>query len=220
MHLYFIRHGESDLNLGTWSQGNQDTALTARGRRQAELVAAWAAAHLPPVSRVFASTMRRARETAAEIARALGSEISFDDRLREIGANRRDHTAWSADEIPRRFAGWWRTERPYQNATPSAENGESWMHFRIRVGAFLEDVVASREGDAVLIVTHAGVVDATFDHVFNVGGHRRCEVRDDHTGVSHFEHVAHPNREAWRLHYHNRQAHLAPLVAEEADARR
>ena len=38
--------------------------------------------------------MARARETAAAIATACALDIRFDDRLRELGNNRLDHTPW------------------------------------------------------------------------------------------------------------------------------
>ena len=54
-----------------------------------------------------------------------------------------------------------------------------------------------------------GVVDAVFDHVFNVGPWRRCEIWMHNTAISYFEYVAHPGRETWRLHFHSRVTHLA-----------
>jgi probable phosphoglycerate mutase len=82
------------------------------------------------------------------------------------------------------------------------------MHFRTRVGLFVEELVSRHRDQVVVAVGHGGVIEITFDHVFNVGAFRRCEVWNHNTGVAHFEYVAHPRRETWRLHAHNRVDHL------------
>jgi probable phosphoglycerate mutase len=208
MHLYLIRHGESYVNLSDWNEGNKDTGLTALGSRQAAALSQWIVQAVPTIDGLFASTMSRARETAEAVAHAYGENIYFDDRLREVGNNRHDHSAWPNDALPRQYADHWASEYPFDSVTPSVENGESWMHFRTRVGSFIEDLVRERPDQTVVVVCHGGVVEATFDHIFNIGPWRRCEVWDRNTAVTHFEYVAHPNRETWRLHFHNWQEHL------------
>jgi probable phosphoglycerate mutase len=82
------------------------------------------------------------------------------------------------------------------------------MHFRVRVGHFLEDLIEKYHKQVVLAVCHGGVIELAFDHVFNIGPFRRCEVWCKNTSVTYFEYVEHPLREAWRLHYHGRVEHL------------
>lgn len=208
MQLYLIRHGESYVNLSDWTEGNKDTGLTPLGKRQAQALADWIAAVVPHIDALFASTMSRARETAEAVANAYDRNIYFDDRLREVGNNRHDHSAWPNDALPHQYGDHWASEYPFLSVTPSVEMGESWMHFRTRVGSFIEELVRERVDQTVLVVCHGGVVEAAFDHIFNVGPWRRCEVWDRNTAITHFEYVAHPNRETWRLHFHNRQEHL------------
>ncbi len=211
MHLYLIRHGQSYVNLSDWHEGNRDVGLTELGQSQAAALAAWITTAIPQVDVLFASTMSRARETAEAVANAYDINIYFDDRLREIGNNRRDHSAWPADELPRDYADYWSSEYPFSSVTPAVDQGESWMHFRTRVGQFIEELVVEHRTETIVAVCHGGVVEAAFDHIFNIGPWRRCEVWDRNTGVSHFEYVAHPNRETWRLHFHNWQVHLGEL---------
>ena len=85
------------------------------------------------------------------------------------------------------------------------------MHFKFRVGSFIEEVAEQRRGQIVVAVCHGGVIDVTFDHVFNVGPWRRCEVWVRNTGLTHFEYVEHPGRETWRLHDHDRTEHLRDM---------
>ena len=211
MQLYLIRHGQSYVNLADWANGNLDEGLTELGQAQAQRLSAWLPQQVPAPDVIYASTMRRARETAATIAAAYGLPVTYDDRVREIGSNRLDHTPWPSDDLPQDFAEYWASARPFSPMVLNVVGGESYMHFRTRVGALLEDVVAQYREQTVLIVAHGGVLDAVFDHIFNVGPWRRCEVWDHNTAVTHFEYVAHPDRETWRLHYHNRVEHLIGL---------
>ncbi|MCB0063223.1 MAG: histidine phosphatase family protein [Caldilineaceae bacterium] len=212
MHLYLIRHGQSHANLPEWDGYNRDESLTDLGLKQAAALEAWLPDHLPAPDALYASTMQRARQTAEHVARAFGSEIIFDDRLRELGNNRFDHTIWPAEEPPNRYAqGYWATERPFAPIVQPGEFSETYMHFRTRVGLFLEEMTDKHKEQRVIAVCHGGVIDAVFDHVFNVGPWRRCEIWTHNTGITHFEHVDLPGREVWRLHGHDRADHLVAL---------
>lgn len=212
MHLYLIRHGQSYVNLETWTGGNTDEGLTDLGQHQAEALAAWLPQHLPQIDGLYASTMRRARETVLPLATAYGVEVSWDDRLREVGNNRLDHSPWPHDELPRDYATYWSSERPFATLTPTVNGGETFMHFRTRVGLFIEDLVNCCRGKTIVAVCHGGVVEAVFDHTFNIGPWRRCEIWCHNTGVSHFEFVELPRRETWRLHSHDRIEHLTGVA--------
>ncbi|MFN2136626.1 MAG: histidine phosphatase family protein, partial [Candidatus Promineifilaceae bacterium] len=191
--------------------------LTELGQRQAAALAAWLPQEVATFDAIFCSTMQRARETAAPLAAAYDMPLICDDRLREIGNNRLDHTAWPSDDLPE-YSDYWGSERPFSSITPEREQGESLMHFRIRVGNFIEEMVDSYRGRTIAAVCHGGVIEIAFDHVFNIGPWRRCEVWSHNTGVTHFELVDHPLRETWRLHFHSRIEHLAGL--EELHGRR
>jgi hypothetical protein len=56
------------------------------------------------------------------------------------------------------------------------------------------------------------VIELTYDHVFNIGPWRRCEVWTKNTGITRFKYVEHPRRETWRLYYHSRVDHLQTLL--------
>lgn len=226
MHLYLIRHGQSFVNLEDWTGGNQDTGLTPLGTMQAEALAGWLPGEVEQVDALYCSTMQRARETAAPLATAYDIIIQFDDRLREIGNNRFDHTPWPSDDLPS-YAAYWGSERPFASLAPDREGGESLMHFRTRVGSLIEELTArhrggnrgenhgENRGENVLVVCHGGVIDLAFDHIFNIGPWRRCEIWTSNTGVAHFEHVEHPGRETWRLHYHSRVEHLREIMSKQ-----
>ena len=209
MQLYLIRHGQSYVNLKEWDQGNTDSPLTELGEQQAEALAAWLPGHLPHIDALYASTMQRARQTAEAVAAPYGLTPQMDDRLRELGNNRFDHTAYSADELPREYAEYWGA-MPFAPTMVGGDDVETVMHARTRVGLFVEDVVERHQDEVVVAVCHGGVVECVFAHVFNVGPWGRCEVWNYNTGLTHFEYVAGPGtRSVWRLHFHNRVEHLS-----------
>jgi probable phosphoglycerate mutase len=210
MHLYMIRHGQSYVNLKDWDGGNLDEGLTALGAAQVAALAEWLPTHVPQIDVLYASTMKRARETAVPLAQAYNLPIQFDDRLREIGNNRADHQPWPSDDLPE-YGDYWGSERPFSSITPTRQNGESLMHFRVRVGHFIEELLEKHRQQTVVAICHGGVVELSYDHLFNIGPFRRCEVWTRNTGITHFEYVEHPNREVWRLYCHSRADHLIGL---------
>jgi 2,3-bisphosphoglycerate-dependent phosphoglycerate mutase len=80
--LWLVRHGESTWNIAGLAQGHNDEAeLTERGLRQAADAAAQFGYR--PVRAIYASDLRRARQTAAAFAEVLGLPVHYDRRLRE-----------------------------------------------------------------------------------------------------------------------------------------
>lgn len=85
--VVLLRHGETAWNLVHRFQGQHDTRLTADGHEQAT-AAGRAVARAATGRRLLllTSDLRRARDTAAALARAAGVEALVDPRLREIAA--------------------------------------------------------------------------------------------------------------------------------------
>lgn len=210
MHLYLVRHGQSYVNLREWTGGNQDRGLTELGHRQAAALGSWMPTETDHIDALYVSTMLRAQETASYISLAYNILPTSDDRLREIGNNRADHQPWPNDDLPE-YGEYWGSEQPFSSITPGREGGESMMHFRIRLGSFVEEMVERHRDQTIVAACHGGVIELILDHVFNVGPFRRCEVWTKNTGVTRLEFVEHPTRELWRLHYHSRTDHLVGL---------
>lgn len=210
MDLYLIRHGQSYVNLKEWKQGNIDAGLTPLGQQQAKALSIWLPNLLSNPDVIYCSTMQRARETAAPLAKAYNLPVVYDDRVREIGNNQRGHDPFPNDNLPN-YAGFWSSERPFSPVTDMVANAEALIHFRARVGTFIEELIQNHAQQKVIVVCHGGVIDVSFDHIFDTGIWRRCEVWTKNTSVTHFEYVNHPNREVWRLHFYNRIEHLQGL---------
>ena len=81
MHIYAMRHGESEYNVKGLCNDDpgRGVHLTRRGRLQAEEAAA--ALRRVPLDQIFCSELPRARETAARVARRTcdGEGVQFLD---------------------------------------------------------------------------------------------------------------------------------------------
>lgn len=212
MYLYLIRHGESHINVSHWdSLTTMDTELTDKGLRQAAALRDWLKHSNLEADALYASTMRRAQQTAAYIREALNVEIINDDRLREIGTSYRTGLPIEEDILPRTFVDRWANTAPFVSRSSEFEGIESWMHFRIRLAEFMDELMHRHAGKHVFVVAHGGVVSATFDNVFNVGPYRRCGMHTDNTSLTLFHYDEKSVREPWTLRYHNRVEHLAGM---------
>lgn len=81
--LTLLRHGESVGNAEGYYQGQHDFPLTERGRNQVQrLISRWQADGTP-FDQVIASPLKRASETAALIAKALGVPLQMDSDWQE-----------------------------------------------------------------------------------------------------------------------------------------
>ncbi len=146
--IYFLRHGETAWNAERRMQGQAESDLNARGRAQAE-VNAETAARLG-VEAIYASPLRRTRQSAAPLARRTGLEIVYDDRLKEWSAG--DWSGYLYDEIPAKWpAAWaaWRADM-WRTRPPGAENFEDLL---ARGGAFLRELTAT-ECQSAAVVSH------------------------------------------------------------------
>ena len=156
--LLLIRHGQTSWNAdGLW-QGHAGPGLTAEGHAQADRLArslleeaaqSW--------TRVIASDLPRAHQTAVAVANLLSLPIELDMRLREL-----DVGAWSGlsrSEIERRDP---ETLRAFERGEPMIRpgGGESRIEIRERTHEFVCDLAKHRAGQNVLVVTHLGVIRA------------------------------------------------------------
>lgn len=208
MHLLLIRHGQSFVNLEDWTGGFVDTGLTDLGNNQARSLAEWIADNVQ-IDALYTSTMARTLETAAFLTKTTGLVAQPDDRLREFGNCYANGAAVPPESMPIEYADFWGTERPHSRINT---DGESWMLFRVRVGSFLDDLLVrharTEPQQTIAVVCHGGVIDATFDYVFNVGPQRRVEIWTHNTGIVHWEYCPDSGREPWRLHAHDLVHHF------------
>jgi glucosyl-3-phosphoglycerate phosphatase len=149
--LVLWRHGETDYNAGRRMQGHLDSQLTPTGREQAKRTAPWLAAYEPEL--LMTSDLRRAIDTAAELAAVTGLVPAVDERLRET--NLGQWQGLSHDEVDRAWPG----RRQYWRGNPqwAPPGGES----RVQVAARVCPVVAELDVgtvERVVMCVHGGLI--------------------------------------------------------------
>jgi broad specificity phosphatase PhoE len=180
-----VRHGESVWNGERRIQGNQDPALSPRGRRQADLLAARLRTHLPTsVAGIYTSPLQRAAETAQRIAAAFDLLIVPEPDFREMGLG-----AWeglTVAEIRAAFPGTY--ERWLEDpATFPAPGGECLETFSARVVRAFESMRARHAGADLVVVSHGGVIKALLCHVLGLDPRSLFRIKQDNTAVSQVE---------------------------------
>lgn len=140
--FYLVRHGERDDAAG-------DAGLSAVGRTQARATARYLRDRT--ITQVYASPLRRAKETAEVIAASLGIPVVEDARLRE-------HANWG--DLPGQsfaaFVAMW--ERTTHDPTYLPPIGDSAAQAGARLASFIGDVAHTDPDADILAVTHGGLI--------------------------------------------------------------
>lgn len=148
--LIVVRHGQSEGNVARRFMGQTETALTETGREQAKRTAEFLKDY--PITRIYASDLSRAMDTAGPTAELHGLPIESTPRLREINAG--DWEGLPFDELNTTFAESYTTWRcDIGRAHP--ENGESVAALFKRVNDFVKEILERHRGECVALFTHA-----------------------------------------------------------------
>ena len=105
--LYMIRHGRPSA---TWGENaDPDPGLDKRGEAQAEAAADALMALAPELrpARVYASPLRRCRETAQPFADRIGAQLVIDERFGEIPTPAALDLAQRSSWLKTAFEGRW-----------------------------------------------------------------------------------------------------------------
>jgi len=156
--LYLARHGETDWNrAGRW-QGQTDTFLNDAGRAQATDLARLLENR--GVTRVIASNLARAGETARIVSHALGAgPVALDGDLRERSFG--CFEGLTREECAERFPEDWTRYSLDRRVTPEgAESHEDVL--RRMQAAVLRVVSAMSNGESILLVSHGGSIRIWF----------------------------------------------------------
>jgi 2,3-bisphosphoglycerate-dependent phosphoglycerate mutase len=152
-----VRHGETAWNLETRIQGQLDIALNDTGRWQARRLArAVAEAGL---SALYASDLRRARDTAQAVAAQCGLSVVADAGLRERGFGIFEGRTYA--EIGQLWPALslrWRQRDP----DFGPEGGETLAAFHARCVACATRLAARHPGETIALVAHGGVMDCLY----------------------------------------------------------
>ena len=148
--LYLVRHGQSESNLAKVFTGQGNTALTELGFRQAERTAEYLSRF--PITRIYSSSLLRARQTAEVFARRVGLPVVESDALKELNAGLWEGHFYS--ELPILFP---ETHRIWEERLGLArpDGGESIVELADRVYREIDKILAENRGEQIAIFTHA-----------------------------------------------------------------
>ena len=152
--IIFWRHGQTDLNKNRRLQGSSDYPLNDTGREQARTAAPKLAALKPDY--IISSNLSRAYDTAQELAKLTGLEITVDPRITE-----RTFGAWegqSLEEIEvhskERLQLWRDGKEPGEDVETRAATG-------IRVSEAVHDWIDKlddEKGQTIVFVSHGAAI--------------------------------------------------------------
>jgi broad specificity phosphatase PhoE len=210
--FYFIRHGESVSNAtpGFVAAANSDTALTSKGFRQAKLLGKRLLRQGISFDRVYASTYRRAIQTARTM-------------LEEM--ERPDVTIRKAAELMEQQMGDWCGVRQEEALTPATvlrirtkcahfvpPSGESYRMVQRRIAGWLEDEIiynadVAKHGKPlrIAIVGHGAALRCLFHYIMGFDESFIWRTALDNCSISRFRFT----HEGWMAISINDAAHVA-----------
>ncbi len=151
--VFLVRHGATVLSAEDRFAGATDVDLSDEGRSQAARLGERLAGE--NIAAVYASPMRRTRETAALVAASHGVEIRSKDGLREISHGRWEQMTRAEVEAkyPEEYQAW--EADPFTFAPVGGESGISVM---ARALPALREIVVAHKGEKVLVVSHKATI--------------------------------------------------------------
>jgi len=158
IEILLIRHGETDWNAEKRLQGHLDIELNAEGVRQAALLGA--ALRDEHLDAIFASDLRRARQTAQALADTRTLPVQIESGLRERCYGAFEGLRYA--EIGARYpeAHQQMLARALDTRYPPGVNvAETLREFSTRSVAALMCLLGKTTHSKIAVVTHGGVLD-------------------------------------------------------------
>ncbi len=151
--VFLIRHGATVLSAEDRFAGSTNVDLSDEGRAQAAALAQRLASE--KISAVYASPLKRTRETASIISEPHRLRLETKDGLREI-----DHGRWEGltrAEVEEKFEGeyqQWETD-PF---TFAPQGGESGLSVMARALPAIREIIVEHAGGKVLVISHKATI--------------------------------------------------------------
>lgn len=194
MEWVFIRHGETEDNLGRVFAGWTDSKLSAKGKKQVEAVRKTIEENISDKEKVrlYSSPLYRTRVLAEAIEDELNQnpiaspvQSHFMDGLKEVHFG--IFEGLSQEEIEKRYPREWeKLMENYGNySIPEGETLEKFHRRVIKTLKFIEE--EGKEEETRLIVTHGGVIQSALIHFLELPMESRWHFRIPNTGIVKFE---------------------------------
>lgn len=183
--ILIIRHGQTAWNKLKRLQGHSDVPLNEDGRLQAITLAQ--TLKNEPLDAIYSSDLRRAWQTANEIARwhqlSVHTDRSFRERCYGICEG------MMSDEIkaayPESYEAWYAAD-PDHFFPDGERKTESPRQFHHRAQTAILDIATRHTGKKIAIVTHFGVIETAYRVARNVPLGTRCKMPVLNTSINRF----------------------------------
>jgi phosphoserine phosphatase len=199
--IMLIRHGETSWNKEEIFRGRADVELNETGLRQAQLLAEYLAGE--KISAVYSSPLKRARQTAEQIAGYQRLDVTVAPELNDF-----DFGQWQGlplelvkKEFPTLFEEW--RNYPHLVKIPGAENLEE---VRKRALPLINKVVKGDQG-IVVLVSHRVINKVLICALPGLDNSNFWNISVDTCGITTFNHES--NR--FVLVRHNNTSFLSSL---------
>ena len=151
--VILVRHGQTDWNLNRRYQGHSDILLNETGKKQARELGRRLAKL--PLKAVYSSDLKRAVQTAEEIASFHASRVLETPVFRELNFG-----LWEGLTYEQIMSGWpdWLMAMYARPSIGHAPRGESFPLVRRRALAGLADCIAAHPAEMIAIVSHGGTL--------------------------------------------------------------
>ena len=178
MDLLVIRHGQSEADILGVIEGRADFSLTELGHKQAEKMSKWIKEHYS-INKIYASPLKRAKQTAEYISKLCGIEIQFDDDLME----------WKNGLIAGLSLKEANEKYPEPKKYPHTRvyEQESQIDFRSRIETALSKIIYENKTDeTIIIVSHGGAINMLFKSFIESPINSTITIKTGDTGIHHW----------------------------------
>lgn len=160
MKLLIIRHGESEADILDVHEGRADFALTERGHCQAEAMSEYVCQNYQ-LTKIYHSTLRRAKQTAEHLAWKTGAPLIPDENLMEF--NNGLIAGLKHDVADEKYP---KMKVPVHL---SVYEQESMLTFRYRAEYMLSKLISENDDeDTIAVVTHGGMINQLYRAFFKL----------------------------------------------------
>ena len=161
--LTLVRHGQTVANAQNLLQGHVNHPLDEVGLAQVSLLGG-ALQKIAPVSRVVASPLQRAQQTAQAITQGLSQHIEVETDPRWIELNYGDFDGQPVSSVSPEQWATWRTDEHFR-----PPHGETLAELSVRVHEAIDALLADSVSAHIVVVSHVSPIKAAVAWALGVG---------------------------------------------------
>ena len=161
--LTLVRHGQTAANAQNLLQGHINHPLDEVGLAQVSLLGG-ALQKIAPVSRVVASPLQRAQQTAQAITQRLSQHIELETDPRWIELNYGDFDGQPVSSVSLEQWATWRTDEHFR-----PPHGETLAELSVRVHEAIDALLADSVSAHIVVVSHVSPIKAAVAWALGVG---------------------------------------------------